>query len=167
MRTHKCNARNEKHAQRTWSEWMVTIAQPTLHPTVAAGFHPCMAGKYQRRTWQTAPVNVVVDKRSQQRQWRLQLYHPQRHQRLGQRLNYCLLELEWGMGTLWKMRSLRTCTRLMRQKSLQDRTQDCLYETWVGDGNNGEKKNIRETMLTTSRMRCIGVPIVFVLELLL
>jgi hypothetical protein len=171
MRTRKCNARNEKHAQRTWSEWMVTIAQPTLlHPTVAAGFHPCMAGMYQsRRTWRTAPVNVVVDKRSQQRQWRLLLYHPRRHPapRLRQRLDYCPLELKWGMGTLWKMRSLRTCTRLTRQKSLQDRTQDCLYETWVGDGNNGEKEDIRETMLTTSGIRCIGVPIVFVLEFLL
>jgi hypothetical protein len=146
MRPHKCNARNEKHVQRTWSESIVTtIAQPTLHPTVAAGFHPCMAGMYQsRRTWQTVPVNVVVDKRSRQRPWRLLLYHPRRHPRLGQPLNYCPLEAQWGMGTRWKMRSLRTCTRLTRQKSLQDRTQDCLYETWVRDGNDGTKENIRD-----------------------
>jgi hypothetical protein len=62
------------------------------------------------------------------------------------------------------MRSRRTWTRLTRQKSLQDRTQDCLYETWVEDGNAGRKENIRETMLTTSGIRFIGVPIVFVLE---
>jgi hypothetical protein len=141
------------------------MAQPSPHPTVAPGFHPCVAGMHQSwRIWRTAPVNVVVDKRSQQRQWRPLLYHPRCHPRLGQPLNYCPLEIQLGLGTLWKMRSLRTCTRLTRQKSLQDRTQDCLYETWVGDGNNGEKENKREMMLTTSGIRFIGVPIVFVLK---
>jgi hypothetical protein len=75
MRTHQRNARNEKHVQRTWSEWMVTMAQPSLHLTVTAVFHPCVAGTHQsRRIWRTAPVNVVVNKRSQERQWKLLLY---------------------------------------------------------------------------------------------
>jgi hypothetical protein len=52
---------------------------------------------------------------------------------------------------------------LTRQKSLQDRTQNCLYETWVGDGNDGGKENTRETMLTASGIRFLNVPIVFVL----
>jgi hypothetical protein len=56
------------------------------------------------------------------------------------------------------------CTRPMGQKSLQDRTQDCLYETWVGDGNDWRKENTRETMLTTSGMQFFGAPTVFVLE---
>jgi hypothetical protein len=34
----------------------------------------------------------------------------------------------------------------------------------VEDGNYGRKENIRETMLTTSGIRFIGVPNVFVLE---
>jgi hypothetical protein len=153
MRTEKCNAANEKHVQRTWSEWMVTMAQPSLHLTEAAGFHPCVAGMHQSRwIWRTTPVNVVVNKRSQRWQWRPLLDHPRHHPRLRQHLNYCPLEVEWGMGTLWKMRSRKTCTRLTRRKSLQDRTQDCLYETRVGDGNDGRKENISETMLTTSGM---------------
>ena len=136
------------------------IVQPSLHPTVAPGFHPCMAGIHQsRQIWRTTPVNVVVDKRSQQRPWRLLLYHPRRHPRLGQFLNYG--PLQWR--SLWK-RSRRTCTRLTRQKPLQDRTQDSLYETWVGDGNDTRKENISKTMLTTSSIRFIGAPIVFVLE---
>jgi hypothetical protein len=139
MRTHKCNAVNEKHVQRTWSEWMVTMAQTSLHPTMAAGFHPWVAGMNQSRwIWRTAPVNAVADKRSQRRQWRLLLYHPRRHRRLRQYLNYCPF-VRW-LGTLWKMRSRRTCTRLTPQKTPQDRTQDCLYETWVGDGNDGRKR---------------------------
>jgi hypothetical protein len=69
------------------------------------------------------------------------------------------------MGTLWKMRSRRTCTRrLTRPKSLQDRTQDCLYETWVRHETNGRKENIRETVLTTSGIRFISVPNVSALE---
>jgi hypothetical protein len=163
MRTHKCNARNEKNVQRIWSEWMVMVAQPSLHPTVAAGFHPCVAGMHlNRRIGRTAPMNVVVDKRSQRRQWRLLLCRPRRHPRLRQCLNYCPLEVEWG--TLWKMRSRRTCTRLTPPKSLQDRTQDCLYETWVRDCNDGKKENISETMLTTSGIRFTGVPLVFILD---
>jgi hypothetical protein len=34
----------------------------------------------------------------------------------------------------------------------------------VGNDNDGRKENIREMMLTTSGMRFIGVPVVFVLE---
>ena len=142
---------------------MVTMAQPSLYPTVAptaAGSHPCMAGMHQ--SWRTVPVNVVVDKRLQRRQWRLLLYYPRRHPRLGQYLNYCPLGTQWGLGTLWKM--WRTCTRPTRQKPLQDRTQDCLYEHGWGDGNDGRKENISETMLTTSGIRFIGVPNVFILE---
>jgi hypothetical protein len=62
------------------------------------------------------------------------------------------------------MRSQRTCTRLTPQKSLQDRTQDCLYETWVRNCNDGREEKISETMLTTKGIRFIGVPIIFVLE---
>jgi len=35
---------------------------------------------------------------------------------------------------------------------------------WVGDGNDGREEERRETMLTTSDMRFIGVPNVFVLD---
>jgi hypothetical protein len=31
---------------------------------------------------------------------------------------------------------------------------------WVGGGNDGRKENIRETILTTSGIRCIDVPMV-------
>jgi hypothetical protein len=34
----------------------------------------------------------------------------------------------------------------------------------VRDGNDGRNENIRETVLTTSGIRFIGIPIVFVLE---
>jgi len=64
---------------------------------------------------------------------------------------------------LWKMRSQRTWTRPGGQKMRQDHTQDCLYETWVEDGNDWRKENIRETMLTTGSIRDIVVPIVFFL----
>jgi hypothetical protein len=39
-----------------------------------------------------------------------------------------------------------------------------IYQTWVGDRKEEQKENIRETMLTTSGIRFIGVPYVFVLE---
>ena len=62
------------------------------------------------------------------------------------------------------MHPQRTCIRLMRQKTLRDRTQVCLYETRVGDCKDGKKENIKETDLTTSVIRFIEAPNIFILK---
>ena len=126
------------------------MAQPSLYLTLAPRIHPCVVGMNQRWwIWRTTPANVVVDKRSQQWQWRLLLDHPRCHPRSRRRLNYCPLETRCGMGPrtwrmgsrtwtwawTWKMHSRRMCTRLSGQKSPQDHTQVCLYGTWVCDCN--------------------------------
>jgi hypothetical protein len=108
---------------------------------------------YGYRTVARERRRSLVDKRLQQRPWRLlPLCHPRGYPRLRQRLNYHPSEDGGpsgmaGMGSLWnlKMHSRRTWTRLCAnyELSLQDLSQDCLCETWVVDSNDGMKENIR------------------------